>query len=78
MQKTRLAVLIPLSLLAFLTLQGCTRYVPVPVDSELTRPLNKPGLEGDTWRDLLESYVQRGATIDQCNERLGAIAEAGK
>ena len=61
--------------LASLMLTGCsTTYVPVPVDSELTRAVDRPALtEGATWRDMAESYVLRGEAIDQCNAQLGAI-----
>ena len=61
------------SLLIFST--GCsTKYIPVPVDSELTRAVDRPALtQGATWRDMAESYVLRGEAIDQCNAQLGAI-----
>ena len=61
--------------LASLMLTGCsTTYVPVPVDSELTRAIDRPALtEGATWRDMAESYVLRGEAIDQCNAQLEAI-----
>ena len=60
---------------ASLVLTGCsTTYAPVPVDSELTRAVERPALtEGATWRDMAESYVLRGEAIDQCNAQLGAI-----
>ena len=60
---------------ASLMLTGCsTTYVPVPVDSELTRPVDRPALtDGAIWRDMAESYVMRGEAIDQCNAQLGAI-----
>ena len=73
MWKILLGVLMLLS--ASLMLNGCsTTYVPVPVDSELTRPVDRPALtDGATWRDMAESYVLRGEAIDQCNAQLGAI-----
>ena len=54
---------------------GCsTKYVPVPVDSELTRAVDRPTVaDGASWRDLAESYVLRGEAIDQCNTQLDAI-----
>lgn len=57
---------------------GCsTKYVPVAVDSELTRAIVKDSLTaGATWRDMAESYVLRGEAIDQCNAQLGAIKKA--
>ena len=76
MWKTLPAVLMPLFLLAFLT--GCsTKYIPAPVDSELTRHVAKDSLTADaTWRELAESYVLRGEAIDQCNAQLEAIKKA--
>ena len=73
MLKILLAVLILPYLLIFLA--GCsTKYIPVPVDTELTRAVDRPALtEGATWRDMAESYVLRGESIDQCNAQLGAI-----
>ena len=73
MLKIQLGALMLLS--ASLMLTGCsTTYVPVPVDSELTRTVDRPALiEGATWRDMAESYVLRGEAIDQCNAQLGAI-----
>ena len=73
MWKILPAVLMLLS--ASLMLTGCsTTYVPVPVDSELTRTVDRPALtEGATWRDMAESYVLRGEAIDQCNAQLYAI-----
>ena len=73
MLRILLAVLILPSLLIFSA--GCsTKYIPVSVDSELTRAVDRPALnEGATWRDMAESYVLRGEAIDQCNAQLGAI-----
>ena len=73
MWKILPAVLILPSLLIFST--GCsTKHIPAPVDTELTRPIDRPALtDGATWRDMAESYVLRGESLDQCNAQLGAI-----
>ena len=76
MWKTPAAALILLFLTAFLT--GCARQVMVPVDRALVEPIEIPQLEGDTWRDLAESYIERGAALEACNERLEAIGSLGQ
>lgn len=59
-----------------LLLSGCgTLYTVVPEDAVLSRACDKPGLEGDTLRDLAKAYLARGKAIDECNCRLKAIRE---
>jgi hypothetical protein len=61
----------PLFLAPFLT--SCATQAVHTVDPALTLPCNRPELIGDTWRDLGEAFVRRGAAIDECNKRLEVI-----
>lgn len=67
------ALLLGLALL-FLTSCGSTPQVIKP-DGALTIDMDKPELEGDTWRDLAEAYIRRGEAIDEGNSRFKAIRE---
>jgi len=59
-------------------LSGCAKQIIVPVDNALVEPIEIPQLEGSTWRDLAESYLERGAALETCNERLEAIRNMGR
>lgn len=61
------------SLMASLTGCATERLIIVPVDPTLARDCGRPGLEGDTWRDLAEAYVERGAALDECTERMREV-----
>lgn len=44
-------------------------------DASLTKPCDRPELQGETYRDLVESYLARGKAIDECNDRLEALRQ---
>jgi len=62
-------------LLIFPFLASCSNTILVKPNAALTAPIVKPALEGNTWRDLAESYIKRGQAIDECNRNLTAIRE---
>lgn len=47
----------------------------MPVDPRLTKDCDIPMLQGDTWRDLAEAYVERGNALLECTDRMRAIRE---
>ena len=70
--KTLLVVLILVCQTIFLS--SCANPpIIVKPNTALTVPIIKPELEGDTFRDLAESYLDRGQAIDEANRRLEAI-----
>ena len=70
--KTLLVALILVCQTVFLV--SCANPpIIVKPNAALTVPIIKPELEGDTFRDLAESYLERGQAIDEANRRLEAI-----
>jgi PBP1b-binding outer membrane lipoprotein LpoB len=68
LKKIALVVLIPLFL------QGCfNSSTNVKPDPRLTADIEKPVRKGDTFRDVLVAYTERGAVIDEFNCRMRAI-----
>lgn len=53
----------------------CPNPVVVQADPSLTAPIEKPELEGETWRDLAEAYLRRGEAIDNANARLKELRD---
>jgi len=61
---------------------GCTSYIPVERDPELTKPIKKipprnrhgePFGPGITWQDYETALIEQWKEVDDGNERLNAL-----
>ena len=63
-------VLTVLFLIAFIS--GCARTT-VLVDPYMARDCQQAPLMGNTYRDVVEAYINARESIDECNARLKVI-----
>lgn len=70
-------MLIALLILLAFAISSCTtvRYVAVKPSPALTKDCDYPAMTGDKWKDLAEAYVNRGAALRECSDRMRAIRE---
>jgi len=61
---------------------GCTTYIPVPRDPELTKPIKKvpprnkhgePFGPGTTWADYETALIEQWKEVDHANDRFDVL-----
>ena len=75
-ERLRTLLAVPmLGLLSLFLISCSTTPQVIKPDGALTISMDKPELEGNTWRDLAEAYITRGEVIDGGNARFKAIRD---